>query len=234
MTSHRSRYPCLSLRLGENCRSSSVCDMWSIVGRPWPQARGWAVRSSCATSSRISGIESACPARIEVWQAVLIATESSHDSPCSALGQLAQDQAQALGDVDALDEGRNGAHRDRLRRRTARSRTRSRAARPPSARRRPSPRAPARRPAGSSKGWRSIACDLHLGQDALVEHPLVGGVLVDQIHAVRTLGDDEGAADLAQDAQHRHPGGMRPNLEPFGCLRRGWSGSSVRPELLLR
>ena len=33
------------------------------------------------TSSRISGIDSACPARIEVWQAVLTATASSHDSP---------------------------------------------------------------------------------------------------------------------------------------------------------
>ncbi len=38
-----------------NCFSSSPWVKCSIVGRPCPQARGCRVRSSCATSSRISG-----------------------------------------------------------------------------------------------------------------------------------------------------------------------------------
>ena len=64
-----------------NCCSSSSCVSRSIVGRPCPHARGCCVRSSCSTSSRISGKLSVWPARIDVWHATLTATESSHELP---------------------------------------------------------------------------------------------------------------------------------------------------------
>ena len=50
----------------------------------------------------------------------------------------------------------------------------------------------------------------------------MGGVLVDQVHAVRTLGDDEAGGDLAQDAQQRHPGRMRRSrhVACSACARR--------------
>ena len=44
--------------------------------------------------------------------------------------------------------------------------------------------------------------------EAFVKHPLVRRVLVDQVHSVRTLGDDIGAAHLTDNAHHRQ------------CLRR--------------
>jgi len=44
----------MSDQVRPNWRSSSSCVSRSIVGRPWPQARGCWVRSSCSTSSRIS------------------------------------------------------------------------------------------------------------------------------------------------------------------------------------
>ena len=48
-----------------------------------------------------------------------------------------------------------------------------------------------------------------LAVEALVEQPLVRGVLVDQEHAVRAFGDDVGVGDLADHPQRRELGRRR-------------------------
>ena len=68
---------------------------------------------------------------------------------------------------------------------------------------------------GSSSGLTVDGSLPHLAEDALVKDALVGGVLVDQVHAVRPFGDDEAGGDLAQHPQERN---ARTDARP----RRRW------------
>jgi hypothetical protein len=82
---------------------------------------------------------------------------------------------------------------------------------------------------GLRRGWlegqrSEQALHLWLGRgtlagDALEQHSLVGGVLIDHVHAVWSLGDDVGAAHLPYHPQH---GQERPRCQRWGWGHRLW------------